>query len=328
MRIFYHCYGGTHSSVAAAGIHLGLLPRDRKPSHLELSSLKYFDRRSNSEVGKIVYMGIDHKGNYIYVVGRHNRPTLFFQVVDVLTETLKINSDEILMVDVSPQINLSMRIGGFISRRLGWIRIGRPIVTWGTLKSYNHLVTLVDKVYATLKKNNYKKKPEIIPLKISIFYTNGTLPLSFVAAEVLTNKLPKQFDPKIISSVLNLLNIGFYSRNKVFITSKTGFNAHKLIAATNIGSKDWVFKNLINTFLEIFHLDNKQYNITAFNTPWINPSLTIGLLLLKSYFFRNKGKKLVEIYIEKVYPSIVKTVELDCPCQISDNEEANLQFAK
>jgi hypothetical protein len=31
MKIIYHCYGGTHSSVIAAAIHLGLLPEDRVP---------------------------------------------------------------------------------------------------------------------------------------------------------------------------------------------------------------------------------------------------------------------------------------------------------
>ena len=44
MIIIYRCYGGTHSSVMAASIHLELLPGDRKPAGKELLALPYFDR--------------------------------------------------------------------------------------------------------------------------------------------------------------------------------------------------------------------------------------------------------------------------------------------
>ncbi|HCX78095.1 MAG TPA: hypothetical protein DG577_01645, partial [Firmicutes bacterium] len=41
--MIYHCYGGAHSSVTAAAVHVGLLARDKTPSRLELVSLPYFD---------------------------------------------------------------------------------------------------------------------------------------------------------------------------------------------------------------------------------------------------------------------------------------------
>ena len=57
MIIIYRCYGGTHSSVMAASIHLELLPGDRKPAGKELLALPYFDRQNGADFGKIFYMG-------------------------------------------------------------------------------------------------------------------------------------------------------------------------------------------------------------------------------------------------------------------------------
>ena len=53
MIIIYHCYGGTHSSVMAASLHLGLLPQDKKPTGKELLALPYFDQQSGADFGKI-----------------------------------------------------------------------------------------------------------------------------------------------------------------------------------------------------------------------------------------------------------------------------------
>lgn len=50
------------------------------------------------------------------------------------------------MVSSQPFVNAWMKIGGFTSRKLGIVSIGRPIVTYGTLKSYRGLVDLVGKV--------------------------------------------------------------------------------------------------------------------------------------------------------------------------------------
>ena len=44
MKIIYHCYGGSHSSVIAAALHLGLLAKDRIPNETELMAIPYFDK--------------------------------------------------------------------------------------------------------------------------------------------------------------------------------------------------------------------------------------------------------------------------------------------
>jgi xylulokinase len=42
MKIIYHCYGGSHSSVLAAAIHTGRLNPERLPTGEELMALPYF----------------------------------------------------------------------------------------------------------------------------------------------------------------------------------------------------------------------------------------------------------------------------------------------
>ena len=44
MKIIYHCFGGSHSSVSAAALHLGLLDRQRTPTEEELVRIPYYDK--------------------------------------------------------------------------------------------------------------------------------------------------------------------------------------------------------------------------------------------------------------------------------------------
>ena len=150
MKIIYHCFGGTHSSVTAACIHLGLLPRDRLPKYDELIRITLFDRRDVSTIGKIVFMGKDDLGNEVYVVGRQSRPKLLYNVTEGLVRLFDIDPGSLMLVDVFSFVNSSMRAGGFMSRRMGLVGLGRPIVTWGTLKNYKSIVAVVEKVYSEL----------------------------------------------------------------------------------------------------------------------------------------------------------------------------------
>lgn len=151
MKIIYHCYGGTHSSVTAAGIHLGLLPRDRVPGPRELLDQSLFDRQKVDDLGRICRVGRDKMGNEIYVVGRRSRPNLLYNVTSGLSGLIGMDRDGLLLVDVSSYVNSSMKAGGFMSRRLGLVRLGRPIVTWGTLRNYEKLVAVVEEVFTKIK---------------------------------------------------------------------------------------------------------------------------------------------------------------------------------
>lgn len=146
MKIIYHCYGGTHSSVTAAAIHLGILPNYRIPSAPELLALDFFDRRGGEDIGRIDFMGRDRYGNDVYVVGRRSRPQILYHITAGLAELFDIRPESYLLVDAGSCVNTSMRIGGVLSRRLGLVRLGRPVVSLGTIMAYKKLCRLVEEV--------------------------------------------------------------------------------------------------------------------------------------------------------------------------------------
>lgn len=152
MKIIYHCYGGSHSSVTAAGIHLGLLPMDSIPNRVQLEAVPYFDEQVNSDHGNLRFMGIDEFGNEIYVIGRRNAFREFQRLVAGFSEALEF-SGEVCLYNCMPYVNWKMVLGGFTSRRLGWVTIGRPIVVEGVRFSYLKIVSLVQNVKVQVASN-------------------------------------------------------------------------------------------------------------------------------------------------------------------------------
>ena len=69
MKLFYCCYGGAHTSVTCACIHLGYLPDDRIPAASEFLSVPYYDKMENRDLGTPVFMGRDEMGWDIYIIG-------------------------------------------------------------------------------------------------------------------------------------------------------------------------------------------------------------------------------------------------------------------
>lgn len=150
MYIVYTCYGGAHSSPVAAAVHLQRLPRHRTPAPAELMSLSLFDRTESSGHGILRHVGVDGAGNRVYVLGRGRGSQ---SVLHALKSGFLLAGgieEELLLVDTLGAVNVWMRIGGFLSRALGWVWLGRPIVIFGTRRAYPHLVRLVEQVEARL----------------------------------------------------------------------------------------------------------------------------------------------------------------------------------
>ncbi|HRY13726.1 MAG TPA: DUF3189 family protein [Syntrophomonadaceae bacterium] len=143
MKIIYHCFGGSHSSVSAAAIHLGLLDHQRIPTEEDLVRIPYYDKTTDADFGKIRYMGTDDAGNDVYVFGKKTFSNRYASVLMGIAKILG-EQDQLVMVDCMNRVNWSMKIGGFTSRRLGLTMVGRPIVTWGTRQAFNQLVNLVE----------------------------------------------------------------------------------------------------------------------------------------------------------------------------------------
>lgn len=161
--IVYTCYGGAHSSPVAAAIHLGLLPRTDTPTPAQIASIPLFDASSSADRGRLVLAGSDRDGVPVYVLGRGKEgPEVMQQAVRsglLLAGTERIagsaggglGNERILFVDTMPCVNPTMRLGGYTSRRLGFIKSGRPIVAFGTTRAYPRLVQLVERVQAYIR---------------------------------------------------------------------------------------------------------------------------------------------------------------------------------
>lgn len=153
MKIVYHCYGGAHSSVVAAGIHLGLVSTERIPTVKELQRIPLFDGPVGKEHGLIRFMGRDEFANDIYTMGRRNAGKQIERVLHGLAEILGGPKD-LVMVDVLSYVNWLMVVGGYTSRKLGLVTFGRPIVTWGVQHFFWDIVNVVQRVKMTVASDN------------------------------------------------------------------------------------------------------------------------------------------------------------------------------
>ncbi|MEW6031384.1 MAG: DUF3189 family protein [Bacillota bacterium] len=136
MIVIYHCYGGAHSSVVAAAVHLGLLPQDRPPTARELCSIRYFDKQDQSDHGRIRPMGTDAEGHAVFLLGRRNCPGLLERSVREVARHVGVGTEDVRFVDTMPCVNWFMRLGGFTSRVLRLPALGRPVVIHGTRLAY------------------------------------------------------------------------------------------------------------------------------------------------------------------------------------------------
>lgn len=153
MKIIYHCYGGAHSSVIAASVHLGLVPTDRIPTATEIQRLALFDGPVGKDHGLIRFMGRDEFGNEIYTMGRRNAGKQIERVLLGVAEILAGTGD-LVMVDVLAYVNWVMVVGGYTSRKLGLVTLGRPIVTLGVQRFFWDVVNVVQKVKLTVASDN------------------------------------------------------------------------------------------------------------------------------------------------------------------------------
>lgn len=146
MRYIYFCWGGAHSSVAAAAIHLGHLPMHARPTHREIIAAPRFDQAANADIGGLVFMGRDERGNGVYTLGLGSAHRHLRGIINTAIQLAGVEKEQYRFVNCLPCINTATRIGGFLSRSAGLVKIGRPLVAWGVRRSFNNYQKLVRKV--------------------------------------------------------------------------------------------------------------------------------------------------------------------------------------
>ena len=152
MKVIYNCYGSAHSSVLAAAIHVGMLPIDRVPKTEEITKLPHYDKTATTEIGNIYYFGTDEAGIEVYILGMKGSTKLVKRAIYSMLSELEISKNELLFVETLPYVNNLTRIGGFLSRKLGLVSLGRPLTIWGLQKVYHQFVELVKDVKGRLFK--------------------------------------------------------------------------------------------------------------------------------------------------------------------------------
>lgn len=151
MRIVYTCYGGAHSSPVAAAIHLNLLTRHRLPTAHELLSLPLYEKTTRRQHGSVIFVGCDHAGHAVYVLGRGAAGPAVVRAVKSGMALAGQSGGEVFFVNTLAAVNTWMRIGGFLSRGLGFTFLGRPLVIYGTQRAFPQLVRLVEDVERRLQ---------------------------------------------------------------------------------------------------------------------------------------------------------------------------------
>ena len=158
MIVIYHDVGGTHSTAVAANIHVNNLPMDKVPDKNEIIQLPTFDKIHKNQLGHIMYIGEDEFGSKVYTLGRKYKPNIVLASITDIYNMVNGKPEELYIIDTHPTVNIWMKIGGFTSRELGIVTIGRPIVTYGTLKTYKNIAEIVKTVKNKIRKSKFSNK--------------------------------------------------------------------------------------------------------------------------------------------------------------------------
>ncbi|MEW5784761.1 MAG: DUF3189 family protein [Bacillota bacterium] len=143
MIIIFQCYGGTHTSVTAASIYTGLLPRGRRPTDRELIALPYFDRLCKSKIGYLHYIGADRQGHRVFTLGSGSWGLQVRAIITAYLSHVQPSGLRVALIDCSGSLTMPIRLGGFLSRRLGLVAVGRPLVSFGIRTAYRSLLSRV-----------------------------------------------------------------------------------------------------------------------------------------------------------------------------------------
>lgn len=113
--------------------------------------IPFFDQLTSESHGKLVKAGIDHLGNEVYFMGRRREEKLIMNIIREFSRFNGIDPAEYYFVNCVQLLNLFMVTGGFSSRGMGWVGLGRPIVTFGTILSFPIIAGIVRKTIGELE---------------------------------------------------------------------------------------------------------------------------------------------------------------------------------
>jgi hypothetical protein len=122
------------------------------PTYGQFRAIPFYDEMDEDQLGKWVFMGTDEFNNDIYICGVKGDKDLAINAVYSYLNISGITADHIIMVDALITLHPLTSIGGYMSRHLRWVKLGRPLSIEGIMRTYGQFVELVDKV------KEYEKK--------------------------------------------------------------------------------------------------------------------------------------------------------------------------
>jgi len=147
MKVFYYCCSGIHAAAVAAALHLGHISGPPEEAVRELERFKYFDYHPPSAVrGTPLFMGSDTGGNQVYTIPVDRERFLAPKAIRGLMRIFKIPVEEILLVDTLKHTTTVMKLGAFVSQKIGLKVAGRRILYWAVEKTFDRYTRQVEQV--------------------------------------------------------------------------------------------------------------------------------------------------------------------------------------
>ncbi|MDP2857966.1 MAG: DUF3189 family protein [Bacillota bacterium] len=291
MNVIYHCFGGAHSSVMAAAIHLGRITQPEKVSTREVLALPYFDMQDQGELGRIRRIGTDAGGNSVYVLGRENQSRLAIRARTSFARGLQVDPRTFVHSDALAYVNPMMILGGSLSRRYRVVGLGRAIVAEGTRRAAPYLAGAVEQVRAKIAD---QVKIDMAPIRrtrdrIIVYHCYGYSYPAVFAAALHTGVFAEGDRPTLPEGVWQTLRryplgeaIAFGRDRRDNIVMACGFGAANRIMSTSVAD-----------FLEVSGFDPGQ--ITMVDVSGLrNVLLRAGGMLLSHHVAHGAARGLLE----------------------------------
>jgi hypothetical protein len=157
MIYIYNDYGGTHTTSLAAAYHLKQITQsERKLTSEEILNVKFFNKLTKKDFGKIIFHGIDEYGDSVYTIGRKSSKLVVPALRDLslLLESKHHFEEKIIFSNTSPTVPILMSIGGFFSRGLKIDFIGVPLLVMGAKQCCDNIFRLVENTKQIGKSSN------------------------------------------------------------------------------------------------------------------------------------------------------------------------------
>lgn len=157
MIYIYNDYGGTHTTSLAAAYHLKELAQsERKLTKEEILNVRFFNKLTKKDSGKLIFHGIDDNGDPVYTLGRKSSKLVVpaLKELGLLLQNRYEIKETIIFSNTSPTVPLPMTFGGFFSRGLKLDFIGVPLLVIGAKQCCDDIFRLVEHTKHIAKNSN------------------------------------------------------------------------------------------------------------------------------------------------------------------------------